>query len=201
MRRVSKEPRPSGDDTLRMLAAVCRAVAGGDLEARVPVVGHDPDAAAAADAVNQLIDVVDAFVRESTASLTAAAEGRYHRRFLPGGMRGAFGLGAATINRATDRMRAAAEDLAAAGLSRLGLADQLESAVLTVSEQDLRATGPGPVRARAGTGRHAVARRLPAGRLPMIGKQGAVKVADRCWCMPGADRRCWRFLRYGSQGW
>ncbi|GAA1535244.1 hypothetical protein GCM10009827_061870 [Dactylosporangium maewongense] len=101
----------------------------------MPVVGHDPDAAAAADAVNQLIDVVDAFVRESTASLTAAAEGRYHRRFLPGGMRGAFGLGAATINRATDRMRAAAEDLAAAGLSRLGLADQLESAVLTVSEQ------------------------------------------------------------------
>ncbi|MER7278687.1 methyl-accepting chemotaxis protein [Dactylosporangium sp. NPDC000244] len=135
--RRQQEP-PAADAAaaaLLTLARVAERVAAGDLEARVPDLGPLPEAAAARDAVNGLLDVTDAFVRESGAALTAAAEGRFHRRFLPQGMLGAFGLGAAQINRATERLRDAAAGLVAADRRRLDLADRLESVVLRVSEQ------------------------------------------------------------------
>lgn len=120
---------------LRAVADTCERAAAGDLEARLPSLGDSPEAVAARTAVNRLLDVTDAFVRESGAALNAASEGRYHRRFLPRGLHGAYRGGAQLISQAIDRMRASAEDLAAASAARVALADQLESAVLTVSEQ------------------------------------------------------------------
>ena len=120
---------------LQLIAETCRRVAEGDFEARLPRLSDDPDAAMARTAVNRLIDVADAFVRESSAVLTASAEGRFHRRFLQRGMLGMYRQAASTINTAGDSMRISADRVADAGRERLVLADQLESAVLGASVQ------------------------------------------------------------------
>ncbi|GGQ38547.1 methyl-accepting chemotaxis protein [Couchioplanes azureus] len=122
-------------EELRMIAEVCRRAAAGDFEARLPALGDSAEERDARNALNALLDTTDAFVREAGASLAAAAEGRFHRRFLTRGMRGAFGQAAALISRSTEEMSRSAARLREAGRSRSELADQLESAVLTVSEQ------------------------------------------------------------------
>ena len=64
------------------------------------------------NAINRLIDVTDAFVREAGASLTAASDGRYHRQFLVRGMPGSFRRGAGTINSSRAAMQQAAARIA-----------------------------------------------------------------------------------------
>jgi methyl-accepting chemotaxis protein len=122
-------------DTLRLITEVCARAAAGDFEARLPPLGDSTEAQAARDAINGLLDKTDAFIREAAATLGAAAEGRYHRRFLPRGMQGAFREATARITESTDEMSRAGRQLAEAGRSRSALADELENAVLTVSEQ------------------------------------------------------------------
>ncbi|GAB1694059.1 methyl-accepting chemotaxis protein [Krasilnikovia sp. M28-CT-15] len=120
---------------LRYIAEVCRRAKDGDLEARLPPLGDSEAALAARSAINGLLDVTDAYVRESGAALAAAADGRFHRRFLTRGLSGTFRSGAELISRSTDEMGNSAEHLVEARQSRVALADELESAVLTVSEQ------------------------------------------------------------------
>ncbi|WP_308911617.1 methyl-accepting chemotaxis protein [Pseudokordiimonas caeni] len=87
------------------IAAVSGRFSQGDSEARI--IGwqsHGPHAEVLRD-LNHMLDLTDAYVRESAAALDAAVEGRYHRKFLTTGMRGAFGRGAAIINRAAARMQ------------------------------------------------------------------------------------------------
>ncbi len=77
----------------RELTATCAAAAGGDLEARMRPTGASagiPELQALVDEVNRVLDVSDAFVRESSAALTSAADGRFHRRVLLTGLPGAF---------------------------------------------------------------------------------------------------------------
>jgi methyl-accepting chemotaxis protein len=122
-------------DTLRLITDVCDRAAAGDFEARLPSLGESAEAQAARHALNRLLDKTDSFVREAGAALGAAAEGRYHRRFLPRGMQGAFRDAAALIAQSTDEMSRSTAQLAEAARSRSALADELENAVLTVSEQ------------------------------------------------------------------
>lgn len=125
----------SADEILRTIAEVCRRVAAGDLEARVPSLGDGEQAMATRKAVNGLLDVTDAFVRESGAALTAAAQNRFHRRFLTTGLHGAFRAGATLINEAGDSMRRSFDRIEEANRARVSLADDLEEAVLSVCEQ------------------------------------------------------------------
>lgn len=91
---------------VEVLSQAFEAVARGDLEVRVaPLLGR-PELAELRDQVNLSLDVMDAFVRESGASLTAAAQGRFHRQFLVRGMPGTFRDGAQRINTARETMRA-----------------------------------------------------------------------------------------------
>ncbi|MEH3077964.1 MAG: methyl-accepting chemotaxis protein [Quadrisphaera sp.] len=119
----------------------CQAAASGDLEARVRSVPGMADASDAADLaalrneVNAALDVADAFVRESSASLTAAAEGRFHRRFLLRGMPGSFRTAAVTINSGGDAVRRGAEDVARAGVARLALADDFEASAVSTTRE------------------------------------------------------------------
>lgn len=94
------------------LVEVISRAADGDLEARAPSLGTDDQLVRLRNGVNRLLDVVDAFVRESQAALTAAAEGRYHRHFLQQGMPGAFRIGAAQIDAARGVMQESADGLA-----------------------------------------------------------------------------------------
>ena len=79
--------------------------------------------------------MTDAFVRDASATLTAASEGRFHRRFLLGGTRGAFRKGAQVIDAARRASATAAVELDRATTARHALADELESTVLSASEQ------------------------------------------------------------------
>ena len=120
------------------LTAACAAAATGDLEARSRP-GTDaeavPELMALNDAVNRVLDVSDAFVREAGAALTAAAEGRFHRSLLVTGLSGAYRRGASVINAGRDAMREAAGRVAEAQAARFRLADEFESVVLGMSEQ------------------------------------------------------------------
>ena len=122
---------------LRLVAEVCDRIADGDLEARLDLGDGVPPAVALAAqaALNRLLDVTDAFVRESAASLTSAAAGRYHRRFLVRGMPGAYRQGAVMVNDACGAIREKSDRLTEATATRHRLADDLESTVLHVSEQ------------------------------------------------------------------
>ena len=128
-------PDESLDDAVRVVTEVCERARGGDLEARVPPVGDPVLAAPLRAAVNGLLDQVDAFVREAGAASAAAAEGRFHRRFLDQGLSGAYRAAAQQITHSNQVMSRTAAEFEKAAQGRLRLADQLESAVLTVSEQ------------------------------------------------------------------
>jgi methyl-accepting chemotaxis protein len=123
---------------VRRLTETCEAAARGDLEARsrpTPETEAIPELHALHHALNRVLDVSDAFVRESSAALTSAAEGRFSRRLLEGGLLGAFRKSASTINAARDAMQETAGRVTEAQTSRLRLADEFESVVLAMSEQ------------------------------------------------------------------
>src|SRR5512144_2721515 len=130
---VGKRHAELADDRrgIAAIAEFCDRVARGDLEARVPPLPGPADLHRVRAGLNHLADLTDAFVREAGASLTAASEGRFFRRFLLQGMPGAFRTGAQTINAANDAMAASRRQLATAAADRAELADT----VLEVSQQ------------------------------------------------------------------
>lgn len=87
-------------DILREMAAICKRGADGDLEARITPAPADPACAELARAINDLLDVSDAFVREATAATEHCARGEFHRPILLRGLRGAYRNAAKAINRA-----------------------------------------------------------------------------------------------------
>lgn len=99
-------------------------IAAGDLEARVSPLAGPPELEALRTDVNRSLDLMDAFVRESGATLTAAAEGRYYRQFLVAGMPGTFRDSAGRINTARESMRAAADALAMQNATRQLMVDK-----------------------------------------------------------------------------
>ncbi|GAB2573345.1 hypothetical protein Aab01nite_19840 [Paractinoplanes abujensis] len=123
------------DETLKLIADVCRQAAAGDLEVRLPSLGESPEAIDARAALNNLLDTSDAFLRESGAASAAAAEARFHRRILTRGLPGAFRHAADQMTASFEAMKVTADQVAEAASARVALADELESAVLTVSEQ------------------------------------------------------------------
>ncbi len=120
---------------LAAIVAVCKEAAVGDLEVRVATQGAEPLVNEGRLALNQLLDLVDAFVRESAASLAAASEGHFYRKFILRGMLGAFREGATVINAGTDGMARSADALKAATAHRSDLAEAFEGAVQTVAAQ------------------------------------------------------------------
>jgi methyl-accepting chemotaxis protein len=137
---------------LAQIVTVCRAAAKGNLEPRVRDLGVGGEVDEARRAINQLLDLTDAFVREAGASLAYASKGRFYRRVLVRGMLGSFREGAANINQATGVMAANADRLARAGEERLRLADAFEAAIKSVSMQvagastEMRSTAEGLAR-------------------------------------------------------
>ena len=137
-RRSDAEELAAHRAFVQQLTRTCQAAARGDLEARSrPTAGvaDVPELQALNDAVNSMLDVSDAFVREASAALTSAAASRFHRSVLLGGLAGAYRKGAADINAARDAMQATAGRVTEATGARLRLADEFEAVVLSTSEQ------------------------------------------------------------------
>ena len=101
-----KESRQSTADWIREASRVCQLAAAGDLEARIINVDVDGDMGELLHAINHILDVTDAFIRESRATLTFAGRGHFYRQVLTHGMVGSFGHAAASINDATHEMEA-----------------------------------------------------------------------------------------------
>ncbi len=108
---------------------VCKAAAAGDMESRVlHAEGAGPELAPLMHAINHMLDMTDAFVREATASLEHAGRGKFFRRVLSNGMLGSFGKAAASINAATVAMHKESEQLLDAQRKRLALEADFKAA-------------------------------------------------------------------------
>ncbi len=136
------KPRPlavgiGGDPraALRALTRLCDDAARGELESRFIEETDDEDVRAAGSAVNRLLDVVDAYLRESSAAISCASRGACHRRLLDGGLHGAFGEGARTIDGGRAAMQESSRRLDQATGQRKALAAELDSTVLHLCDQ------------------------------------------------------------------
>lgn len=107
---------------------VCRCAASGDLEERILRIDDASGLAPMLHAINQMLDLTDAFVREAGASLAFASQGKYFRRVLPHGFLGSFERTARTINDATIQMDQDASALKKAQEERESLVDDLIAA-------------------------------------------------------------------------
>jgi methyl-accepting chemotaxis protein len=97
---------------LAQIDAICARAAQGDMSGRILHLKDYGDLAPTLAAFNRLLDLTDAYIRESGASLSFAAQGKYFRPFLPQGMVGNFRGGADIINGARQTMEAGAQETA-----------------------------------------------------------------------------------------
>lgn len=84
--------------------AVCAAIATGDFEQRIIGIKDAGEIGALLHAINEVIDRMDAYVRETAASMDYVSRNLYFRRIVETGMQGAFARGARVINAATTAM-------------------------------------------------------------------------------------------------
>lgn len=101
----------AGHDVLATIADACERAAVGDLEARIIHTPEDPELARVCRAINHLLDMADAYVRESAAAMEHCAQGQYHRPILLRGMHGSYRNAANVINAAAVKMRTDAETI------------------------------------------------------------------------------------------
>ncbi|HPF40956.1 MAG TPA: methyl-accepting chemotaxis protein [Phycisphaerae bacterium] len=117
---------------IREAAAVCRAGARGDLERRLLNIDASGDLGDLLHAINHLLDMTDAFVREATASLEYASSGKFFRRVLLEGMLGSFRRAARSINGATRGMDEKTQELRNAQKRRELLQSEFQAALQIV---------------------------------------------------------------------
>jgi methyl-accepting chemotaxis protein len=86
--------------TIKSIRSVLAVAARGDLEPRLVLHGEGGELGAMADDLNRALDLVDAFVREATATLACVRDGEFHRRIVRRGLGGTFARGAHTMNEA-----------------------------------------------------------------------------------------------------
>ena len=116
----------------REVEGVLVAARRGDLEARVC---SQADAGAWQElirALNGVLDLTDAFVRESAAALQAVVGDEYHRHVIERGLPGSFRRGAHIINRSIEATEAQSEELARVTADRKRLADEFEVSIKAV---------------------------------------------------------------------
>ena len=93
-------------------SAVCARARQGDLEARILSPRDHGDLGKLQATVNDMLDIVDAFVRESAASMDYISRGKRFRKVLVRGLPGSFRSGATIINASTDALDHEVHDLA-----------------------------------------------------------------------------------------
>lgn len=112
------------------VSAVARAAAKGNLEPRLVGIRDSGELRELSNSINTLIDATDAFVREATASMDHARQGKFYRKVLETGMLGSFKRAARIVNEANDSMR---EKLAANRKLAVDFQDEVGSVVQSVA--------------------------------------------------------------------
>jgi methyl-accepting chemotaxis protein len=118
-------------ELLALATETCERAANGDLEARMLDCHSSVEAERLANAVNHMLDMTDAFLREVGASLEYASRGKFFRRVILRGMRGSFRRASEQINQANSSMERDAA-LKESMEQRRVLADQFEGTVKKV---------------------------------------------------------------------
>jgi methyl-accepting chemotaxis protein len=113
---------------IAQVTQVCESAAAGQLEERLIHASEcgDPTLERMLDSVNNALDAVDAYVRESRVSLDCASRGKFYRVFVLKGLKGSYRNAAETINRAGQTMAERTNALAIAECARREQADQFE---------------------------------------------------------------------------
>ncbi len=118
----------------KVAAEVTSAAAKGNLEPRVLNIDVGGELGSMLHGINRMLDITDAFVRESGASLTYAAHGKYFRKVLERGMLGTFGRTCTIINQASDKMAENEAKLVSAGKQRQELAEEFDTTIKGIVE-------------------------------------------------------------------
>lgn len=89
------------------MTEACKKIAGGDFEQRVNLTHEkNADLISLGNALNNVVDNADAYLRESIAMFDHAAQEKFYRKVLTTGMVGSFRHGATTLNDSIDKVRA-----------------------------------------------------------------------------------------------
>jgi len=126
---MNSSSQSSDSQFLAEVLTVCFAARDGDLEPRITLKPNSLELEKIGHAINALLDSADVYVRESTASIHAAHEGRYYRRVIERGMRGTFRAGATLLNGGVEQMKQQQ--------TQLDLSDQERKQILVDLEQTL----------------------------------------------------------------
>lgn len=89
---------------LAEVVRVCSAIRVGDFDQRLVLPKVKGDVKVAADRINAMVDINDAFVREAALAMLAVGEGRFYRKIRPEGMKGMFLNSVENINVAIETM-------------------------------------------------------------------------------------------------
>lgn len=129
---------------LEQIGDVCTEVSDGNLEARITEWDDNSDYAHILCKLNDVFDTTDAFLRESVASLHAAQNKKFYRKFLPVGMKGCFSTAAKHINEATAAMAQIERDAEA---SKQKIAEEFDASLTDITNtlqeavKNLKTTG------------------------------------------------------------
>lgn len=93
-------------------AQVCVDASHGNLESRIIARPDGGSMGQLQTGVNNMLDIVDAFVREASASMEYVSHGKHFRKVLTRGMPGSFRNGAIVINAGSDAMNEKVQTLA-----------------------------------------------------------------------------------------
>jgi methyl-accepting chemotaxis protein len=132
----------TSNEFLMHMADVAERAATGDLEARVLHIPHDGPEARIGHAMNHLLDIADAYVRESAAAMDHCSHNLFHRPILERGLLGSYRDSAAIINNAASKMKDDAENLQRFEAERAAVAHEVSEGTTAVAAacEELNAT-------------------------------------------------------------
>ncbi len=131
---LSAELEESEREWIRKAADVCEQAASGNLEPRLLLIEGNSDLSRLLHGINKLLDLTDAYVRESGACLDSAAKGKFFRKIIVRGMLGAFNKSAGLANAATHEMAQEHKALVELGKRRAVLAKELTQVMGSISQ-------------------------------------------------------------------
>jgi methyl-accepting chemotaxis protein len=139
------------------VTAACERISEGDLEVRILGCEDAGDIGRMVHGLNHFLDVTDAFVRETKATLDDASQGKFYRKVILRGLPGSFRDASLLINAATEKMKLQAGALDDAREARLSVAGDFERAIdgavaiVASSATELQATAAAMVQTSAAT--------------------------------------------------
>jgi methyl-accepting chemotaxis protein len=92
------------DQFVRWTAKVCDEAARGNMESRIIDIRESGEFGHMLHSINNVLDIVDAYLREAAASMQYVSQDKLFRKIIPTGLRGAYLHAANLINSAIDHM-------------------------------------------------------------------------------------------------